>query len=49
MLSESDPSPLGSVSLQRRWVRSLFAASPHEEAGRWAPLSHVTHFHKMED
>lgn len=42
MLSESSPSPLGSVSLQRRQFRSLFAASRPEEAGRWAPLSHVT-------
>lgn len=42
MLSESCPSPLGSVSLQRRRFRSLFAASRPEEAGRWAQLSHVT-------
>lgn len=42
MLSERSPSPSGSVRLQRRQVRSLFAASPPEEAGRWAPPSHVT-------
>lgn len=39
MLSERGPSPLGE---HQPTSDAAFAASRPEEAGRWAPLSHVT-------